>query len=130
MRFWKFINNQAQNNNKETEKNSDEHDRNNQNTNNKNETIIDNDKPRYSKQHSDKTNQFLKELENLPDFSEKDCRDGYSIDTDGYTEFPEGIIRTLITKFFKIFIHFFTIKNVDYFDAYFKWSGQQAAYEP
>ena len=49
MRFWKFINNQAQNNNKETEKNSDEHDRNNQNTNNKNETIIDNDKPRYSK---------------------------------------------------------------------------------
>ncbi len=48
---------------------------------------------------SDKTNQFLKELENLPDFNEKNRGDGYSIDADGYTDVPDSIIRTLITKF-------------------------------
>ena len=48
---------------------------------------------------SDKTNQFLEDLKNLPSFDNREHGDGYSIDTDGYTEVPDSIIRTLITKF-------------------------------
>ena len=48
---------------------------------------------------SDQTNNFLDELKDLPSFEERDRGDGYSIDTKSYTDVPEIVIRTLITKF-------------------------------
>lgn len=48
---------------------------------------------------SDQTNKFLDELKYLPSFEERDRGDGYSIDTKSYTDVPESVIRTLITKF-------------------------------
>ena len=48
---------------------------------------------------SDQTNKFLDELKDLPSFDERNRGNGYSIDTNSYTEVPESVIRTLITKF-------------------------------
>ena len=54
------------------------------------------EKPKGISEHA---NQFLKSLDNLPSFEEREPEDGYSIDTDGYTEIPDSVIRTLICKF-------------------------------
>ena len=48
---------------------------------------------------SEQTNKFLNQLGELPSFEDRDRGAGYSIDTESYTEVPESIIRTLITKF-------------------------------
>ena len=48
---------------------------------------------------SEQTNDFLNQLGELPPFEDRDRGAGYSIDTESYTEIPESIIRTLITKF-------------------------------
>ena len=48
---------------------------------------------------NEQTNNFLKQLGDLPSFKDRQTGDGYSIDTDGYTEIPDSLIRTLITKF-------------------------------
>ena len=48
---------------------------------------------------SDETNNFIKELDKLPSFEDRDRGPGYSIDTDSYTDVPESVIRTLINKF-------------------------------
>jgi hypothetical protein len=48
---------------------------------------------------SDEANQFLSQLEDLPAFKDRDRGDGYSIDSFSYTELPDSIIRTLISKF-------------------------------
>ena len=48
---------------------------------------------------SEQTNNFLNQLGELPSFEDRDRGAGYSIDTESYTEVPESIIRTLITKF-------------------------------
>jgi len=48
---------------------------------------------------SQQTNNFLNQLGELPSFEDRDRGAGYSIDTESYTEVPESIIRTLITKF-------------------------------
>ena len=48
---------------------------------------------------SEQTNQFLNQLGELPSFEEREKGPGYSIDTNSYTEVPDSIIRTLITKF-------------------------------
>ena len=48
---------------------------------------------------SEQTNNFLNQLGELPSFEDRDRGAGYSIDTESYTEVPESIIRTLITRF-------------------------------
>ena len=48
---------------------------------------------------SEQTNEFLNQLGELPSFENRDRGPGYSIDTESYTEIPESVIRTLITKF-------------------------------
>ena len=48
---------------------------------------------------SEQTNNFLNQLGELPSFEDRDRGAGYSIDTESYTEIPESVIRTLITKF-------------------------------
>lgn len=48
---------------------------------------------------SEQTNQFLNQLNELPSFKDRDRGAGYVIDTEGYTELPDSMIRTLITKF-------------------------------
>jgi len=48
---------------------------------------------------SEQTNEFLNQLGDLPSFENRDRGPGYSIDTESYTEIPESVIRTLITKF-------------------------------
>ena len=48
---------------------------------------------------SEQTNQFLNQLNELPSFEDRDRGAGYSIDTEGYTELPDSMIRTLIAKF-------------------------------
>ena len=48
---------------------------------------------------SEQTNQFLNQLNELPSFKDRDRGAGYSIDTEGYTELPDSMIRTLIAKF-------------------------------
>lgn len=48
---------------------------------------------------SEQTNNFLSQLNELPSFRDRDRQGGYSIDTESYTEVPECVIRTLITKF-------------------------------
>ena len=48
---------------------------------------------------SEQTNNFLNQLGELPSFEDRDRCAGYSIDTESYTEVPESIIRTLITRF-------------------------------
>ena len=48
---------------------------------------------------SEQTNNFLNQLGELPSFEDRDRGAGYSIDTESYTEIPESIIRTLITRF-------------------------------
>ena len=48
----------------------------------------------------DYQNKFLEELKkDLPSFKERNRGDGYSIDTNGTTELPNSLVRTLITKF-------------------------------
>ncbi len=46
-----------------------------------------------------KSNEFLNKLNELPSFEKRQRQDGYAIDTNGSSELPESIIRTLITKF-------------------------------
>ena len=48
---------------------------------------------------SEQTNNFFNQLGELPSFEDRDSKAGYSIDTESYTEIPESVIRTLITKF-------------------------------
>ncbi len=48
---------------------------------------------------SEQTNNFLNQLGELPSFEDRDRGAGYSIDTESYTDIPESIIRTLITRF-------------------------------
>ncbi len=48
---------------------------------------------------SDQTNKFLDKLKEIPSFENRDRGEGYSIDTEGFTELPDSLIRTLITKF-------------------------------
>ncbi len=48
---------------------------------------------------SEQTNNFLNQLGELPSFEDRNRGPGYSIDTESYTEVPESIIRTLITRF-------------------------------
>lgn len=48
---------------------------------------------------SEQTNKFLNQLSELPSFENRDRGAGYSIDTESYTEIPDSVIRTLITKF-------------------------------
>ena len=48
---------------------------------------------------SEQTNEFLNQLGELPSFENRDRGPGYSIDTESFTEIPESVIRTLITKF-------------------------------
>ena len=48
---------------------------------------------------SEQTNKFLNQLGELPSFKERDRGAGYSIDTDSFTELPDSLIRTLISKF-------------------------------
>lgn len=48
---------------------------------------------------SDQTNQFLDELKDLPSLDERDRGPGYSINTISYTDVPESVIKTLISKF-------------------------------
>lgn len=48
---------------------------------------------------SEQTNNFINQLNELPSFENRDRGSGYSIDTNGYTEIPDSVIRTLITKF-------------------------------
>ena len=48
---------------------------------------------------SEQTNEFLNQLGELPHFENRDRGPGYSIDTESYTEIPDSLIRTLITKF-------------------------------
>src|SRR5699024_9284485 len=50
-------------------------------------------------QLSEHTNKFLEQLQKLPSFKDRDRAPGYAIDTDGDTELPDSMIRTLITKF-------------------------------
>ncbi len=47
----------------------------------------------------DYSNQFLKRLEEIPSFEQRQTSDGYSIDTQSNTEIPDSLVRTLITKF-------------------------------
>ncbi len=48
---------------------------------------------------SEQTNKFLDQLGELPSFEERERGPGYSIDTESYTDVPDSVIRTLITKF-------------------------------
>ena len=48
---------------------------------------------------SEQANNFLNQLSELPPFEERDRGPGYSIDTESYSEIPDSIVRTLITKF-------------------------------
>ena len=48
---------------------------------------------------SEQSNNFINQLKELPSFEDRDRGAGYAIDTDGYTEVPDSVIRTLITKF-------------------------------
>ncbi len=48
---------------------------------------------------SEQTNKFLDQLKELPSFENRERGAGYSIDTDSYTDVPDSVIRTLITKF-------------------------------
>ena len=48
---------------------------------------------------SEQTNNFLNKLNELPSFENRQRNAGYSIDTNGYTDIPDSVIRTLITKF-------------------------------
>ena len=48
---------------------------------------------------SEQTNHFINQLNELPSFENRERGAGYSIDTDGYTEIPDSVIRTLIKKF-------------------------------
>ena len=48
---------------------------------------------------SEQTNNFINQLNELPSFENRGRGAGYSIDTSGYTEVPDSVIRTLITKF-------------------------------
>ena len=48
---------------------------------------------------SEQTNNFINQLNELPSFENRSRGAGYSIDTNGYTEVPDSVIRTLITKF-------------------------------
>ena len=48
---------------------------------------------------SEQTNNFLNKLNELPSFENRQKNAGYSIDTNGYTDIPDSVIRTLITKF-------------------------------
>ena len=50
-------------------------------------------------QLNEQTNHFLEQLSELPPFENRDKGPGYSIDTNGYTEIPDSVIKTLITKF-------------------------------
>ena len=50
-------------------------------------------------QLNEQTNHFLEQLSELPSFENRDRGPGYSIDTNGYTEIPDSVIKTLITKF-------------------------------
>ena len=48
---------------------------------------------------SEETNNFLKDLGELPSFENRERGAGYSIDTTNNSEVPESVIRTLITRF-------------------------------
>ena len=48
---------------------------------------------------SEQTNNFINQLNELPSFEDRNRGAGYSIDTNEYTEIPDSVIRTLITKF-------------------------------
>ena len=65
--------------------------------NNKNKDVPESEEEKN--ELSDYTNNFLKQLGELPSFKDRKTGNGYSIDTEGYTELPDSLIRTLITKF-------------------------------
>lgn len=48
---------------------------------------------------SEHANKFLDSLKELPSFKDRSRGPGYGIDTDGYTDVSDSVIRTLITKF-------------------------------
>ena len=48
---------------------------------------------------SEQANNFLNQLNDLPPFDKRNRGGGYAIDTNGSTDLPDSIIRTLITKF-------------------------------
>ena len=47
----------------------------------------------------DQNNHFIKQLNDLPNFKDRERSFGYAIDTESYTQVPDSVIRTLITKF-------------------------------
>ena len=48
---------------------------------------------------SEQTNNFINELKELPSFEDRNRGASYAIDTESYTEVPDTVIKTLITKF-------------------------------
>ncbi len=65
--------------------------------NRENDETVESKEEEY--QLSEHTNKFLEQLQELPSFKDRDRAPGYAIDTDGDTELPDSMIRTLITKF-------------------------------
>ena len=65
--------------------------------NRENDETVESKEEEY--QLSEHTNKFLEQLQELPSFKDRDSAPGYAIDTDGDTELPDSMIRTLITKF-------------------------------
>ena len=60
---------------------------------------IESEESKEEYQLNEQTNHFLEQLSELPSFENRDRGPGYSIDTNGYTEIPDSVIKTLITKF-------------------------------
>lgn len=61
------------------------------------EEAIESEEEKY--ELSEHTNQFLDSLKELPSFKDRSRGPGYGIDTDGYTDVSDSVIRTLISKF-------------------------------
>ena len=60
---------------------------------------MEDDEVNEENEFNEETNQFLNKLNELPSFKNRETSPGYAIDTNGSTEIPMSVIKTLVTKF-------------------------------